>query len=150
MVADAGNERIRVVATRSGIFYGRHMTAGDIYTIAGNGNTGYAGDGGPARKATLSDPEAVAIDGAGNVVIADTANSVIRMVTVRSGTFYGKKMTASRIYAIAGTGRVYGYAGDGGPAARALLSFPGWLAIGRAGNILIGDWGNGTVRSLSR
>ncbi|HEY2641223.1 MAG TPA: hypothetical protein VGI66_15245 [Streptosporangiaceae bacterium] len=149
VVADAGNERIRVVATRSGTFYGRHMTAGDIYTIAGTGNSGHTGDGGPAIKATLWDPEAVAIDSAGNVAIADTDNAMIRMVAVRSGTFYGKRMIAGRMYTIAGTG-VSGYAGDGGPARRALLRLPRWLAIGRAGNVLIGDWGNGTVRSVSR
>jgi hypothetical protein len=70
------------------------------------------------------------------------------MVAVRSGTFYGKRMIAGRMYTIAGTG-VSGYAGDGGPARRALLRLPRWLAIGRAGNVLIGDWGNGTVRSVS-
>ena len=149
VVADLLNERVRVVAARSGVFYGRHMTAGDIYTIAGNGFQGYSGDGGPAIKATFSDPEAVAIDSAGNVAIADTNNSVIRLVAVRSGTFYGKKMTAGRIYAIAGTG-IAGYSGDGGPATRALLNLPQLLAIGRAGNLLIGDWNNDRVRSVSR
>ncbi len=158
VVADPQNERIWVVAVRSGTFYARHMRAGDIYTIAGNGHDGYSGDGGPATKASFWGACAVAIDSAGNVAVADQVNAVVRMVAVKSGTFYGKKMIAGRIYTIAGRRNVGGGGeggrgadlGDGGPATRALLSSPQWLAVGRAGNLLIGDWGNGTVRSVSR
>ena len=48
MIADAGANRIRVVADSTGTFYGQAMTAGDIYTVAGNGTLGVSGDGGPA------------------------------------------------------------------------------------------------------
>jgi hypothetical protein len=68
------------VAARTGRFYGRAMTAGDIYTVAGNGTFGFSGDGGPAAKAELSGPSGVAVDGAGNLVIADTSNGRVRMV----------------------------------------------------------------------
>jgi hypothetical protein len=61
-----------VVAVRTGRFYGQAMTAGDIYTVAGNGNVNFSGDGGPATKAGLAGPDGVAVDRAGNLVIADS------------------------------------------------------------------------------
>jgi hypothetical protein len=123
------------------------MTAGDIYTIAGDGQYGYSGDGGPATAAELANPAAVAIDRAGNVAVSDSDNDRVRLVAARSGTFYGKRMTAGDIYTIAGDGQ-YGYSGDGGAATRAMLNIPYGIAVGRAGNLLIADWFNG-VRSVS-
>ena len=63
-----------MVAARSGTFYGRAMTAGHVYAIAGNGERGYSGDGGPATAARLSGPAGIAVDPAGNVVFADAGN----------------------------------------------------------------------------
>jgi hypothetical protein len=57
------------------------MTAGDIYTVAGDGTAGFSGDGGPATSAELSGPYEVAADAAGNLLIADSGNNRIRMVT---------------------------------------------------------------------
>jgi hypothetical protein len=148
VVVDSGNERVRVVAARSGRFYGQQMTAGDIYTIAGNGQYGYSGDGGPATAAGLASPGAVAIDRAGNVAVNDVDNNRVRVVAIRSGRFYGKQMTAGDIYTVAGDGMA-GYSGDGGPATRAMLDTPYGLAAGRAGNLLIADWFNDRVRSVS-
>jgi len=54
LVADTYNDRVRVVAARAGTFYGVAMKAGDIYTVAGDGNPGFSGDGGPARNALVS------------------------------------------------------------------------------------------------
>jgi hypothetical protein len=71
---------VRVVAESTGSFYGRAMTAGDIYTVAGGG-TGGPGDGGPATSATLNSPAGVAVDAAGNLVIADTGDQRVRTVT---------------------------------------------------------------------
>ena len=65
---------------RAGTFYGQAMTAGDIYTVAGNGTAGYSGNGGPATKAELGSPHGVATDAAGNLLIADTGNNRIRVV----------------------------------------------------------------------
>ena len=56
------------------------MTAGDIYTVAGNGTAGFAGDGGPAASAELNGPWAVAVNAAGDLMIADTGNNRIREV----------------------------------------------------------------------
>lgn len=70
-----------MVAESIGTFYGQPMTAGDIYTIAGTGSAGYAGDGGPGAKAELNQPGDLAVTAAGNVVIADSFTYRIRMVT---------------------------------------------------------------------
>jgi hypothetical protein len=80
IVADTFDNRIRAVAATTGTFYGKHMTAGDIYTVAGNGSAGFAGDGGPATSAALSYPDAVAVNGA-RLVFADQDTSRIRQVT---------------------------------------------------------------------
>src|SRR5260221_5951269 len=66
LIADTGNNRVRVVAVRTGRFYGRAMTANHIYTIAGNGNTGFSGAGRPATKATAGQPPAAHVDNPGN------------------------------------------------------------------------------------
>jgi hypothetical protein len=98
VISDTGNQRIRVVAATSGTFYGRAMTAGDIYTVAGNGTNGFAGDGGPATAAGMRDPAGVSVDSPGNLAIADSSNNRVRVVAATSGTFYGQAMTAGDIY----------------------------------------------------
>ena len=148
LISDTGNQRIRVVAAATGTFYGRAMTAGDIYTIAGDGTAGFAGDGGPATVAKLANPEGMAVDAAGNVLIADAGNSRIRVVAAATGTFYGRAMTAGDIYTIAGDGTA-GFAGDGGPATTAELSNPKGMAVDAAGNVLIADTGNSRIRVVA-
>ena len=80
VIGDTSNNRVRVVAARTGTFYGQAMTAGDIYTVAGTGPPGYAGDGGPAAAAELNNPQGVAVDRAGNLVIGDGGNGRVRLV----------------------------------------------------------------------
>lgn len=70
--ATASRNRIRVVASTSGTFYGQQMKAAHVYTIAGTGTVGDAGDGGPATDAELNNPAGIAVDAAGNIVVADT------------------------------------------------------------------------------
>ena len=148
LISDTGNQRIRVVAAATGTFYGRAMTAGDIYTIAGDGTAGFAGDGGPATTAELGNPKGMAVDAAGNVLIADAGNSRIRVVAAATGTFYGRAMTAGDIYTIAGDGTA-GFAGDGGPATTAELGSPKGMAVDAAGNVLIADAGNSRIRVVA-
>src|SRR5262249_8858845 len=119
LIADTGDSRIRVVAAQSGTFYGQAMTTGDVYTVAGGGTQG-RGDGGPPPSAELSAPETLAVDGAGNLVIADSDNGRIRVVAAKTGTFYGQAMTAGNIYTV-GTG----------------FDFPAGVAVDGAGNLVI-------------
>ena len=149
-VVIAGGSRIRVVAVRAGRFYGQQMTAGDIYTVAGNGQPGFSGSGGPARDAELGEAGGVAADASGNIAIADPQNRVIWVVAAATGTFYGKAMTAGDIYVVAGNGTSLGTdgLGDGGPAAQARLSLPRGVAITPSGDLLAADYSR--IRSISR
>ena len=96
--------RVDVVAATTGTFYGQAMTAGDVYTVAGDGTLGFSGDGGPATKAGIGSPDGLAADAAGNLVVSDGFNDRVRVVAVKSGTFYGQAMTAGDIYTVAGDG----------------------------------------------
>jgi sugar lactone lactonase YvrE len=158
VIADAFNSRIRVVAVRTGGFYGRQMTAGDIYTIAGNGRFGFAGDGGPAGGAEFSMPLGVAVDGAGNLVVADAqlvprprlaGNNRVRVIAATTGLFYGVPMRAGDIYTVGGNGGL-GLSGDGGPATRAELDDPVGVGIGPAGGLLVADAHDGRLREIAR
>lgn len=147
VIAD-GNARVRVVATRTGTFYGQPMKAGDIYTVAGDNTAGYTGDGVPALSTALADPYGIAVDHAGNLVITDTGNNRVRVVAVRSGTFYGIAMTKGDIYSVAGDGPS-GWNGDGIPATTAQLSSPLGVAVNRAGDLVICDAISNRVRVIS-
>ena len=125
-IADENNNCIRKI-----------NSSGVISTIAGNGTLGYSGDGGAATAAELSLPRGVAVDGLGNVYIADYGNCMIRKVD-NSGI----------ISAIAGY-RVSGSFGDGGPATASGLYFPTGVAIDRVGNVYIADLGNYAIRKIN-
>ena len=148
LIADYGNSRVRIMAASSGTYYGQAMTAGDIYTVAGDGTQGFSGDGGPAVKADFAAPAAVAVDANGNLVIADTINQRVRVVAASSGTFYGQAMTAGDVYTIAGNG-TGGFSGDGGPAASAEFKYPGGVGVDGNGNLLIADTDNNRVRVVA-
>jgi len=121
--ADVGNHRVRRIDARTGM----------IRTIAGTGEKGFSGDGGPATRARLWSPGRVWVDHAGNVLIADILNARIRSVDSRSGV----------ITTIAGSGDW----GDGRPARDALLSVPGDVAYA-AGRLYIADYGTRRVRRV--
>ncbi len=123
-IADSGNHRIRRVA------------AGRIETIAGLGLLGYGGDGGPAGRALLRFPKGVALDGAGNLYVADTGNNRVRRIA-----------PDGRIATLMGTGQ-RGRTGDGGPAANATLSIPRGVAAGLAGEVYVTDTGNNVLRRV--
>jgi len=106
--SDTFNNRIRRVDGRSGI----------LTTIAGTGEKGYSGDGGPATAAALAEPYGVVVDRAGNLYTADRLNSRVRRVDAATGI----------ISTLAGTGES-GFSGDGGPAVRAGLAEPNGLAF---------------------
>jgi len=98
---------------------------GVLMRVAGNSNSGYSGDGGPATSAQLRSPTAVALDGAGNLFIADTGNGRLRRVS-----------PSGIITTVAGNGTL-GNSGDGGPATSAQLRYPNGVAVDGAGNLFI-------------
>jgi streptogramin lyase len=107
---------------------------GRLSVIAGNGTKTYSGDGsGPEIH-----PNQVAIDTAGNVLVADAANSVIWRIDGKSGD----------VTRIAGTVGISAYAGDGGAAAKAELSMPQGVAVDAAGNIFVADTQNYRIRRV--
>ncbi len=127
-IADTSNHRVRKV-----------NASGTITTVAGNGTSGFSGDGGPATNARLYFPSGVAVDTSGNLFIADANNYRIRKVNA-SGT----------ITTVAGNG-TSGDSGDGGPATNASLTGPLGVAVDTAGNLFIADvdWGNHRVRKVN-
>ena len=108
----------------------RKVTAasGIISTVAGNGNAGFSGDGGPAVSAALSFPIGVTFDGAGNLFIADGVNSRIRRVTISTGN----------ITTVAGNGQII-FSGDNVAATTTALAFPASLAFDANGNLVFAD-----------
>jgi sugar lactone lactonase YvrE len=125
-IADSGNSRIRRVDAATGI----------ITTVAGNGTSGFSGDGGAATSARLSNPFAVALDAAGNLFIADNGNSRVRRVDAVTGV----------ITTVAGNGD-HRFSGDGGLATSAGL-IPSAVALDSSGNLLIADYLNHRIRRV--
>ena len=126
LVVDQSNNRIRKFAA-----------AGTITTVVGTGLAGYSGDGGPATEAQLNFPTGIALDGAGNIYIADAGNSVVRRVT-----------PGGLITTIAGNGTLAPSTGDGGPATAAQLN-PYSIAVDAAGKVYVTDSFNDHVRLLT-
>ncbi|GFN31344.1 NHL domain-containing protein [Paenibacillus xylaniclasticus] len=124
-IADTMNNRIRKVDT-----------SGNISTVAGTAGIGYNGDEKPATEAQLNMPTGLAMDAAGNLLIADSGNSRVRMVN-----------TAGVISTIAGTDTP-GYSGDGGLATNAKLNQPFHLAVDHDGLLYILDVGNQNARRI--
>ena len=114
-----------------------HATEWIISTFAGTGAQGYAGDNGPAAAALLNNPFDLAFDSTNDLVFADTFNHRIRRVDARTGL----------ITTIAGTGE-RGFAGDGGPAVRAMLNEPYGVVVDRAGTVYFADRLNRRVRRI--
>ncbi len=108
-----------------------------IATFAGTGANGYTGDDTLATYAELSGPSGIAVDGPGNVYIADRNNNVVRKVS-----------TTGIITTFAGTGTA-GYSGNGGAATAAKLNQPYSVATDAAGNVYISDHGNNVVRVVN-
>jgi sugar lactone lactonase YvrE len=124
-ISDFLNNRVRMVSP-----------SGVISTVAGNGNSGFSGDGGAATSAQLSQPAGLAVDSAGNLYIADSNNGAVRMVT-----------PAGIISTVAGTGTP-GFSGDGGAATSAKMMAPFAVALDSAGNLYIADY-YGWIRKVT-
>jgi hypothetical protein len=147
-VAFATADRVEELPARTTTSFGRRAEVGKPLTVAGNGTPGFGGDGGAAVDTTLDDPTGLAVDGAGDLLIADTGNCRLRMVAATNGTRFGVAMQAGHIYTVAGNGTC-GSSGDGGPALQAELWDPGALAVDAGGDVLVADQGNRTIRELA-
>ena len=136
-IVDQANNRVRRIDAKTGI----------IDTVAGSGAAttlssigpavgGFAGDGGPATAALLSQPSAMAFDAQGNLYILDRDNNRVRKVD-----------PDGNISTIAGVG-TWGFSGDGGPATKAEISTSNGIAVDAAGNVYIADSDNARIRKV--
>jgi len=133
----------------------REVTAGNIQTIIGNNTLAYSGDDGSALNAELNAPGSVSIDGAGNFYIADSANSVIRVVNTGTApiTVAGVVIQPGDIQTVAGNGTECSDSttacGDGGAATSAQLNTPQGLFVDASGNIFIADTEDNRIRAVN-
>ncbi len=127
-ISDQNNYRVRLVERGATPL---------IFTVAGNGNLPYAGDGGPALAAKFSNPSGITTDGNDNLFVADTTNNRVRQIDA-----------SGMITTLAGTGEA-GFSGDNGNALSAKLSAPADVATDNAGNVYISDKQNNRVRRVA-
>ncbi len=123
---DTDNHRIRKIAPD-----------GTISTVAGTGEKGYSGDGGPATAAKLNEPYEVRFDAAGNLYWCERASHTVRKLDAKTGT----------VSTLAGTGTA-GFSGDGGPGPKAQLSQPHSIALDGKGSLYICDIANHRIRRV--
>lgn len=114
------------------------LKTGTISTVAGTGELGNSGDGGPATQAKVNEPYEVRFDPAGNLFFVDMKNAVVRRVDAKTGV----------ISTVAGTGEM-GFSGDGGAAAKAAFKQPHSIAFDKAGDLYICDIGNHRIRKVA-
>jgi len=132
-------------------------SSNNLSVLAGNSTNNLSGDGGPANSASLGNPEGIALDAAGNVYIADTGNSNVRVVNTQTSkiTIAGVTIQPGNIATVAGRGTPCisisppPSCGDSGPATKAQLNSPGGVFVDAAGNIYIADTGNNVVRMVN-
>ena len=125
------------LALREGnAIYRLDLTADTIHHVAGTGQKGFTGNGGPAKQATLSGPKGISVAPNGNVYFADTESHSVRMIDVRNGT----------VELVAGTGE----RGDGpeGDPLKCTLARPHGIFVDADGSIFIGDSENHRVRVI--
>jgi streptogramin lyase len=126
LIADSGNDRIRRVDAVTGV----------ITTVAGTGETGVTGNGGPATTAKLSEPRTLAVAPDGSIYFTEPKENLVRKID-----------TAGIITAFAGTGKA-GFSGDGGPATKADLNFNRGVNVDGAGIVWIADSLNQRIRKV--
>jgi len=121
-VGDAGNGRIRKITP-----------AGAVTTFAGAGGSGYKDATGAA--AIFNSPQSLALDGSGNLYVADSGNNVVRMIT-----------QAGVVSTLAGASS---FAFADGPVTTARFNLLHGLAVDGSGNVIVADWGNRRIRRIS-
>jgi sugar lactone lactonase YvrE len=114
-----------------------YLRSGKLPAVAGNGKSGYSGDGGPATEASLNEPYEIAFDAVGNMYFVEMKNNIIRRVDRKT----------RRISTIAGTGEA-GFSGDNGPAVKAQMRQPHSIAFDAQGRLLVCDIANNRIRRI--
>ena len=127
-IGDWDNGRIRKVDVATGI----------VTTVAGNGTTGFSGDGGPATAAQINKTTAICFDSCGNMYFSDENNQRVRRIDANTGI----------ITTIAGNGTA-GFSGDGGPASAAEFNHPTGVAMDKYGSLYVADYYNNRVRRIA-
>jgi len=135
-IVDQGNNRVLKVTNPP------YSSTAIISVFAGNGRTGYTGDGGAATAATLNGPSSVAFDTNGNMYIVDSGNLVVRKVST-SGIITTVAGNGSSCYPTTGT------CGDGGSATSASFAFPLNVAVDQSNNLYISDWQGYRIRKVT-
>lgn len=126
-----------VCETKNHIIRRVDLKTGIATTVAGTGEKGYSGDGGPALQAELHEPYEIRFDKQGNMYFVEMLNHTVRKVDAKTGI----------ITTVAGTGKK-GYSGDKGPATQAELNVPHSIAFDGQENLYICDIGNHRVRKV--
>src|SRR5687767_1104168 len=136
-ICEVRNHRIWRLDFKDAKAAGQASEGPKISVVAGSGTKGYSGDGGPATKADLNEPYEVRFDRAGNMLLVEMQNHLVRRVDARTGV----------ISTVAGTGK-QGFSGDGGAATAATLSVPHSIALDAEDNLYIADIGNHRIRRV--
>jgi sugar lactone lactonase YvrE len=118
------------------------LANGTLTTVAGTGRAGYAGDGGSALSAQFNNPQGIAVDSQGHIYVADTGNSLIRVITPDGNI---NLYAGNAPYGVP----TFGWSGDGGPANGAQLHLPAGIAVDGAGNLYIADSANNAIREVT-
>lgn len=126
-ICEVGNHVVRRLDLKTGI----------VTTVAGTGEKGYSGDGGPATKAQLNEPYEIRFTRNGDMYFVEMINAVVRKVDAKTGI----------ISTVAGTGE-HGFSGDGGPGVQAQMNRPHSIVFDREERMYICDIGNHRIRSL--
>lgn len=156
-IAESGAHKIRMVPASNMTRFTQVMTAGNIYTIMGNGNqcgagSAPCGDGGLISSANrLNTPRDVIVDSSGNLIVSDGLNCEIRFVPISTATFFGSARTLNTIYRLGGTQLSCGSAGDGGSATApgVLINVPDGITLDGSGNLLIAEASGVKIRAIS-
>ncbi|HUE06736.1 MAG TPA: hypothetical protein VMP41_04880 [Acidimicrobiales bacterium] len=141
-IADTANCKVRVVPAANGSVLGHAVERDHIYTVAGTGVCGSAGQGGPIGDAQLYDPVAVAVDFAGDLLVADRGDQSVLLATAGGGTYYGTAVGAGDIgVVVGGTGSYGPYLADGLSATGvgAELNDVRDIALGPTGTLVLSD-----------
>jgi hypothetical protein len=143
VAVDAHGDVFVAEATAQRVLEVRSGSASPV-TVAGTGTAGFNGNGRTATDSELDEPTSIALDAAGDLYIADTANCRVRVLPAHDTTLFGQAVRTGGLYTVAGTGAC-GSRGLGGPLASAQIWDPVAVAVDAVGNLLVADSGDQSV-----